>query len=135
VFLRRQRPGRARQPRPVPDPWDEHVAGKGPDRRVILATADQGYSRLHTGDRGLEQLPAAYAFLLTWGTVPPNYYGDEIGMRYLPGLPDREGSICYSEEGVSLRNFRSRRRSTPSDNSNPRSGTAAIRTEELPRLR
>ena len=75
--------------------WDEHIAGNGPDRRVILATADHDYSRLHTGDRGLEQLPAAYAFLLTWGTVPSIYYGDEIGMRYLPGLPDLEGSICY----------------------------------------
>jgi maltose alpha-D-glucosyltransferase/alpha-amylase len=49
---------------------------------------------LHAGDRGLEQLPAAYAFLLTWGTVPSIYYGDEIGMRYLPGLPDIEGSVC-----------------------------------------
>ena len=75
--------------------WDEHIAGNGPDRRVILATADHDYSRLHTGDRGLEQLPAAYAFLLTWGTIPSIYYGDEIGMRYLPGLPDVEGSICY----------------------------------------
>jgi alpha-glucosidase len=75
--------------------WDEHIAANGPDRRVILATADHDYSRLHTGGRGLEQLPAAYAFLLTWGTVPSIYYGDEIGMRYLPGLPDLEGSICY----------------------------------------
>ena len=23
------------------------------------------------------------------------YYGDEIGMRYLPDLPDLEGSVCY----------------------------------------
>jgi alpha-glucosidase len=43
----------------------------------------------------LEQLPAAYAFLLTWGTVPSIYYGDAIGMRYLPGLPDLEGSVCH----------------------------------------
>ena len=68
--------------------WNEHIAGNGPDRRVVLATADHDFSRLHVGDRGLEQLPAAYTFLLTWGTVPSIYYGDEIGMRYLPGLPD-----------------------------------------------
>ncbi len=74
--------------------WDEHIAGNGPDRRVVLATADHDFSRLRAGDRGLEQLPAAYAFLLTWGTVPSIYYGDEIGMRYLPGLPDLEGSVC-----------------------------------------
>jgi maltose alpha-D-glucosyltransferase/alpha-amylase len=33
-------------------------------------------------------------FLFTWGSVPCLYYGDEIGMRYLPGLPNVEGSIC-----------------------------------------
>ena len=74
--------------------WDERIAANGPDRRVVLATADHDFSRLHVGDRGLEQLPAAYAFLLTWGTVPSIYYGDEIGMRYLPGLHALEGSVC-----------------------------------------
>ncbi len=75
--------------------WHEHLDVNGPDRRVILATADHDYSRLSTGDRTIEQLPAAYAFLLTWGSIPSIYYGDEIGMRYLPGLPDVEGSICF----------------------------------------
>ena len=28
------------------------------------------------------------------GVVPCVYYGDEIGMRYLPGTPDVEGAIC-----------------------------------------
>jgi maltose alpha-D-glucosyltransferase/alpha-amylase len=27
--------------------------------------------------------------------VPSLYYGDEIGQRYLPDLPDVEGSICH----------------------------------------
>jgi maltose alpha-D-glucosyltransferase/alpha-amylase len=40
-------------------------------------------------------LGAAYAFLLTWGSVPAVYYGDEIGMRYLPGMPAHEGSIVH----------------------------------------
>ncbi|MDV6284956.1 alpha-amylase family glycosyl hydrolase [Rhodococcus jostii] len=75
--------------------WNEHLATNGPDRRVVLGTADHDYSRLASGNRGIEQLPAAYTFLLTWGSVPSIYYGDEIGMRYLPGLPDVEGSICY----------------------------------------
>jgi alpha-glucosidase len=71
------------------------VRSKSPrDRRVVLATADHDFSRLHVGHRGLEQLPAAYAFLLTWGTVRSIYSGDEIGMRYLPGLLDLEGSVC-----------------------------------------
>ena len=44
--------------------------------------------------RGPEQLGAALTFLFTWGSVPCLYYGDEIGMRYLPALPDVEGSVC-----------------------------------------
>ena len=65
-----------------------------PGRPVILATADHDYNRLRCGRRTPEQLGAALTFLLTWGTVPSLYYGDEIGMRYLPGLPNVEGAIC-----------------------------------------
>ena len=61
---------------------------------MILASADHDLSRLACGTRTQEQLRPAFAFLLTWGTVPSIYYGDEIGMRYLPGLPDVEGAIC-----------------------------------------
>ncbi len=82
--------------------WDEHHRSAGADRLVILGSADHDYSRLATGDRTREQLGVAYAFLLTWGSVPAIYYGDEIGMRYLPGLPDKEGSIydpAYNRSG------------------------------------
>lgn len=65
-----------------------------PDRAVILASADHDLNRLACGSRTHEQLGAAFAFLLTWGSVPSIYYGDEIGMRYLPDLPDVEGAIC-----------------------------------------
>lgn len=65
-----------------------------PDRAVILASADHDLSRLACGSRTPEQLRPAFAFLLTWGSVPSIYYGDEIGMRYLPGLPGVEGAIC-----------------------------------------
>jgi glycosidase len=41
-------------------------------------------------------LPPAFAFHLTFPTVPAIYYGDEIGMRYVPGLPDTEGSVMVS---------------------------------------
>ena len=58
-----------------------------------MPTANHDYARLHAGPRTPEQLPAAFAFLLTFPTVPAIYYGDEIGMRQLPGLPDTEGSI------------------------------------------
>jgi maltose alpha-D-glucosyltransferase/alpha-amylase len=82
--------------------WDEHHAGAGADRLVVLGSADHDYSRLAAGTRTREQLGVAFAFLLTWGSVPAVYYGDEIGMRYLPGLPDTEGSIydpAYNRSG------------------------------------
>lgn len=72
----------------------EYAHAADPDRAVILASADHDLSRLACGSRTPEELRAAFAFLLTWGTVPSLYYGDEIGMRYLPGMPDVEGAIC-----------------------------------------
>jgi glycosidase len=82
--------------------WQEHHRQAGADRRIVLGSADHDYSRLATGPRTQEQLGVAFAFLLTWGSVPAVYYGDEIGMRYLPGLPDKEGSIyepAYNRSG------------------------------------
>jgi maltose alpha-D-glucosyltransferase/alpha-amylase len=73
-----------------------------PARPIVLATADHDFSRLRCGSRTPDQLGAALTFLFTWGSVPCLYYGDEIGMRYLPGLPDVEGSICnpsYNRSG------------------------------------
>ena len=75
--------------------WADNHAEHGPDRLVLLASADHDFSRLRCGPRTPEQLGAAFTFLLTWGSVPSLYYGDEIGMRYLPGLPDKEGSVCH----------------------------------------
>ena len=97
-------------------PWTDHrpclfdAAGEGsarlfvdaygearsadPGRLVVLASADHDFDRMSTGPRTGEQLPGAFTFLFTWGTVPSLYYGDEIGMRYLPGAPDVEGAVC-----------------------------------------
>ncbi len=73
----------------VPDP---EVEPGGCSVRSENGSIDQ---QLETQLRRLaEQLGAAWTFLLTWGSVPCIYYGDEIGMRFLPDLPDVEGSIC-----------------------------------------
>jgi len=72
----------------------ERVHDVDPGRPVILASADHDLNRLVCGPRTQEQVRPAFAFLLTWGSVPSIYYGDEIGMRYLTGLPDVEGAIC-----------------------------------------
>lgn len=74
--------------------WDAHQAER-PGRPMLLASSDHDFSRLVCGPRTAAELGAVFAFLLTWGTVPSIYYGDEIGMRYLPGLPDVEGSVCH----------------------------------------
>lgn len=75
-----------------------------PARPVIMGSADHDYSRLAMGARDRDQVRAAWVLLMTWGTVPAIYYGDEIGMRYLAGLPDKEGSVChpgwYNRAGV-----------------------------------
>jgi alpha-glucosidase len=75
--------------------WVERVAANGADHPVLLASADHDFSRLACGTRTAEQLGVAFTFLLTWGAVPSIYYGDEIGLRYRPGLPDVEGSIVH----------------------------------------
>ncbi len=75
----------------------EHAREVDPARPVLLATADHDFNRLRCGSRTPEQLGAALTFLMTWGSVPSLYYGDEIGMRYLPGLPDVEGAVCHPD--------------------------------------
>ena len=53
---------------------------------MLLPTANHDFARLRCGTRGAEQLPAAFAFVLTWPAIPALYYGEEIGMRFVPGL-------------------------------------------------
>ncbi len=69
-------------------------------------TKDKGYMSFITGShdikrwtvgRDTEDLKVAYAFVMTMPGVPINYYGDEIGMKYLDitskeGGRDRTGS-------------------------------------------
>ena len=66
------------------------------------ATAGRGYISLPTGNhdfqrprrgRDPEELRVLYAMLFTMPCVPFLYYGDEIGMRHLDGLPEKEGSM------------------------------------------
>ncbi|GAA4203346.1 alpha-amylase family glycosyl hydrolase [Actinocatenispora rupis] len=73
--------------------YEHAVATIGEPGHVALPTSNHDFSRLVCGTRTAEQVPAAFAFLLTWPTLPTIYNGDEIGMRYVPGLPDVEGSM------------------------------------------
>ncbi|MFJ4715871.1 alpha-amylase family glycosyl hydrolase [Streptomyces sp. NPDC088785] len=80
-------------PRPFVRAWRQAAAALGDTGFIALPTANHDFSRLNCGPRTAEQLPAAFVFQLTWPTLPAIYYGDEIGMRYVPGLPDTEGSV------------------------------------------
>jgi glycosidase len=76
--------------------YRDALAAIGEPGHIALPTANHDFPRLHAGSRAPEQLPPAFAFLLTFPTLPAIYYGDEIGMRYVPGLPDTEGSISVA---------------------------------------
>ena len=66
------------------------------------ATKDLGYISVPSGNhdmqrirrgRGLEELFIIHAMVMTLPGVPTIYYGDEIGMRHLEDLPEKEGSM------------------------------------------
>jgi maltose alpha-D-glucosyltransferase/alpha-amylase len=60
---------------------------------LSLPTGNHDSPRIANGDRtDARQLKVAMTFLLTQPGIPFIYYGDEIGMRYIPGSPDVEGS-------------------------------------------
>ena len=75
------------------DAWRDAEAAIGRPGGVLLPSANHDTAlRLNNGVRTPEEIPAAFAFWLTWPIVPLLYYGEEIGMRLLDGLPDVEGS-------------------------------------------
>jgi maltose alpha-D-glucosyltransferase/alpha-amylase len=69
--------------------------------RHYNATRGAGYICIPTGNHDIhprlaqgrdpKNLEVAYAFLMTMPGVPKIYYGDEIGMKGIPGLPSVEG--------------------------------------------
>ena len=71
------------------------------------ATRGRGYISIPTGNhdirprlavgRNVAEVTVAYAFLLTMPGIPTIYYGDEIGMVGVPGLPSKEGGYERTE--------------------------------------
>ena len=65
----------------------ENIQGRG---NIGLITGNHDMQRLAYG-RTPEEIKAAMVFLFTMPGVPFVYYGDEIGMDYIEGLPSKEG--------------------------------------------
>ncbi len=67
----------------------ETISGRG---CIGLPSANHDFQRPRIGARDEQDLAVIFAFLLSWQSVPFIYYGDEIGMRFLEGLPSKEGA-------------------------------------------
>ncbi|WP_402463656.1 alpha-amylase family glycosyl hydrolase [Isoptericola aurantiacus] len=70
----------------------ESIAAAGRGGVVGLPTSNHDFTRLVAGARDAEQARAAHVLVMTWPAMPSLYYGDEIGMRYVPDTPTTEGS-------------------------------------------
>lgn len=68
------------------------IAASGRGGMVGLPTSNHDFTRLVAGARDAEQARVAHVLTMTWPALPSVYYGDEIGMRYVPGTPTLEGS-------------------------------------------
>ncbi len=62
--------------------------GKG---LISVPSGNHDIKRPRADGRTVSDLKVIFSFLLTWPGVPLIYYGDEIGMRYIPGLTSKEG--------------------------------------------
>ena len=93
LLLRRRRRG---SPSTFLAAYRDALAAIGEPGHIALPTANHDFARLLRRAAHPRAAAAAFAFQLTFPTLPAIYYGDEIGMRYLPGLPDTEGSVMRS---------------------------------------
>ncbi|MBV8898899.1 MAG: glycosylase [Verrucomicrobia bacterium] len=76
--------------------------------RHYARTKDRGYIAIPTGNhdtprptwgRNEQDVRTIFAMLLTMPGVPFIYYGDEIGMKFLPEVPNKEGGTLRGNFG------------------------------------
>lgn len=69
------------------------LSAAGDDGYICIPTANHDFQRPCCGERNtVPQLKTVMTFLMTLPGIPLVYYGDEIGMRFIDGLPNKEGS-------------------------------------------
>ncbi|MGE9296055.1 MAG: alpha-amylase family glycosyl hydrolase [Puniceicoccales bacterium] len=64
--------------------------GKG---LITLPVGCHDFQRLRCAPRDWDELRCAWVFFMTQAGPPTIYYGEEIGMRYVEGVPSKEGSL------------------------------------------
>lgn len=70
------------------------IQAMGNEALLSIPTGNHDIQRLNCGTRsGTDDIKTALTFILTMPGIPCIYYGDEIGMRYREGLPNKEGSM------------------------------------------
>ncbi len=74
-----------------------HYGSIGKKGFISIPSGNHDITRLNR-KRSEHELKVAMAFLLTQPGVPFIYYGDEIGMRHITGLPSKEGG--YGRTGA-----------------------------------
>lgn len=66
----------------------------GTQGHLCIPTGNHDFQRMNCGPRNsVEQVRTMLTFFLTMPGVPCIYYGDEIGMRFIDHLPNKEGSL------------------------------------------
>jgi glycosidase len=63
---------------------------------ISISSSNHDMPRINRLGRGKTDLELIYVFMMTMPDIPAIYYGDEIGMRDMPGLGSKEGSYKRS---------------------------------------
>ncbi len=73
--------------------YSEQRAATADKGLITLPVGCHDFQRLRCAPRGWDELRCAWVFFMTQAGPPTIYYGEEIGMRYVEGVPSKEGSL------------------------------------------